>query len=233
MGRDSPLHKEVSLLAPGWAPLERWMLSCGHRADVAPGSITGNLQGLCVRKRNGTQPSQAATEQCSLLMAETRSSAPAPQPTACPAPLGTPVAVPGGGDGAATGLLVPAAAGDSRHQHGLCLDMQLHLGDGQHLPCEQPSLPSSWMSPRWHPHTPETCTHSTHSKWGRCHAHLNSETTTCPGHAPTGWCHAGGRGVHDQLDHAPLGNAGTLCPHHAPTVDTCTHLPRDGDYSHG
>lgn len=45
----------------------------------------------------------AATEQCSLLMAETRGSAQAAQRAACPAPLGRPPAVPAGGEGAARG----------------------------------------------------------------------------------------------------------------------------------
>lgn len=121
MGRGSPLQKGVSLLAPVCASLETWVLSHANCADTGPRSTAGNSQGLCVQRRNGPQPSRAATEQCSLLMAETRSSAPAPQPAACPAPLGTPLAVPGGGEGAAMGPLVPAAGEGSWHQHGLCL----------------------------------------------------------------------------------------------------------------
>lgn len=57
MGRGSPFPKGLSLLTPGCTPLERWVLSHTNRADVAPGSTAGNLQSLCVRRRNGPQPS--------------------------------------------------------------------------------------------------------------------------------------------------------------------------------
>lgn len=55
MGRGSQLSKGVSLLTLGCASLEGWLWSHANQPDMVPRSTTGNLQGLCVQRRNGPQ----------------------------------------------------------------------------------------------------------------------------------------------------------------------------------